>query len=791
MSIEKKVVWLPYDMDTALGINNEGALVFDYGLEDTDHLESGADIFNGQQSVMWVNLREAFGDQIKTMYQNLRSTGALSYEKVEKMFEDHQDKWPEAIFNEDAYFKYIQPLINDGTASYLAMAQGSKAEQRKWWLYNRFRYIDSKYNAGDALVDLIQVRGYAKANITVTPYADIYPTIKYGSYLVSERGHRNVATTLINPLDQVNDTEIYIYSASQLASVGDLSGLKVGFADFSMANKLQSIKVGDPDPNYTNGNLKELYVGNNTLLNSVDARNCPALTGSIDLSGCTNVEHVYFGGTAITACQLPIGGILKTLQLPGTITNLTIRNQGAITSFSMPDYSNITTLRVEYSSNVVPILDILNAMAANSRVRIIGFTMTVSSTTDVENFYDYLDTMRGLDEAGNNLDYPVVSGTLTGLDSITGEWLAQMQARYPNITITYNHISSTLRYYNYDGTQLLQTETVLDGGDGTYTGTPTRTYTAQYSYAFAGWNLEKDKYAADANATKKVETDRNVYAAYTRTVRTYTVTFQNSNGTVLQTVNNVPYGGSATYDGATPKHPTDPDNNQFTGFAPNGNNITGTTVCVAQYRDLRSPTRTFIERTIRVADNSLASVIGSGAFYGCRSLTSVNFPVATSIGTSAFLSCSGLTTVNFPKATFIGSSAFYYCISLTSVNFPAVTSIGNDVFRTCYNLTSVNFPAVTSIGETAFRGCYSLTSVSFPAVASIGGFAFYDCNSLTTAIIGTDKSTVCTLGSTVFGNTHSSLSIYVPDSLVTAYQAARNWSTYSSRIVGIGRLNNG
>jgi len=40
------------------------------------------------------------------------------------------------------------------------------------------------------------------------------------------------------PLDNVNDTEIYIYSASQLASVGDLSGFKVGFADFSMATKL-------------------------------------------------------------------------------------------------------------------------------------------------------------------------------------------------------------------------------------------------------------------------------------------------------------------------------------------------------------------------------------------------------------------------------------------------------------------------------------------------------------------------------------------------------------------------
>ena len=47
--------------------------------------------------------------------------------------------------------------------------------------------MDSKRNAGDALSDVIQLRGYAKADIPVTPYADIYPTIKFGSYPVSAR----------------------------------------------------------------------------------------------------------------------------------------------------------------------------------------------------------------------------------------------------------------------------------------------------------------------------------------------------------------------------------------------------------------------------------------------------------------------------------------------------------------------------------------------------------------------------------------------------------------------------
>ena len=56
--MKKKIVFLPYDFDTAIGINNEGSLVFSYNLEDIDSTEGGADIFNGQQSVLWKNLRE-------------------------------------------------------------------------------------------------------------------------------------------------------------------------------------------------------------------------------------------------------------------------------------------------------------------------------------------------------------------------------------------------------------------------------------------------------------------------------------------------------------------------------------------------------------------------------------------------------------------------------------------------------------------------------------------------------------------------------------------------------------
>ena len=233
--------------DTALGITNEGTLAFDYTLEDTDQLEGGANVFNGQDSVLWNNLREMFPDQIQQMYYNLRSSGKLSYAVVEKMFEDHQGKWPERIFNEDSWYKYLAPLEEGGDASYLSMLQGAKTEQRRWWLYNRFRFMDSKFLAGDALTDVITLRAYQKGDITVTPYADIYVSIKYGSYTpTAVRTTRGTATTVTCPLTTFNDTEIYIYSAGQIASVGDLSALQVGYANFSMAIKLQSLILGSP-----------------------------------------------------------------------------------------------------------------------------------------------------------------------------------------------------------------------------------------------------------------------------------------------------------------------------------------------------------------------------------------------------------------------------------------------------------------------------------------------------------------------------------------------------------------
>ena len=158
-----------------------------------------------------------------------------------------------------------------------------------------------------------------------------------------------------------------------------------------------------------------------------------------------------------------------------------------------------------------------------------------------------------------------------------------------------------------------------------------------------------------------------------------------------------------------------------------------------------------------------------------------------------------ITEIEDNTLTSIGTYALYNCYGLTTVSFPACTDISTRAFAYCRNLTTADFPSCTDVGASAFANCHSLTTADFPVCVNIDANAFATCRILSSLTLG--ASSVCTLAnsnafsSTPFAGYRAYFSgtpyIYVPSSLVAAYQSATNWTYFSSRFSSIESLENG
>ena len=816
-AMKRKITFQPYDMDTAIGTNNSGVLMFGYSLEDTDTVSSvisgeggsNAPVFNAQDSVLWVNERDAFRAENMAMYRSLRASKAWSYEAVETAFERHQSAWSEAIYNEDARAKYLIPLINPVTVDedtgelirtdrYLTMLQGSKAEQRKWWLYNRFRYMDSKFNTGDASAKTINLRLFNSGTLTINPVIDLYAAVSFGGgttpSLQRTTAETPVTFTYTAP-SGVTEMETWIYSADLIADVGDLSGFYPNELDFSKATRLRKLKIGSATEGYANNNLVTLDVRNSSLLEEIDCRNCPRLAIPINLEGSPRLKEAYFEGTAITSIELVDGGIIETLHLPSTITNLTLLNLDKLTDLEIPSYENITTLMLaNIPTEVLNPLEVLADMPAHSQINIQGFYLEAESAEEIEDIFDLFDSMGGVTREKNSegqwiyheYDTAQISGTIH-IGSLTGAQIASFNERYPYIRVQADHTTSYLYYYNYDGTELLHVETIYDGGNGSWDGAPARTADAQYSYAFAGWSSEIDDDTVETTATQNIILDRYIYPVYIKTIQKYTVTWKNNNGTILETDTEVPYGTIPQYNSATPTY----QGQSSTGWEPAISAVTGNVTYTAVYLPTytvywKNNNGTTLETDNYVVQGRTTQYNGATPVHSSGDTERYEF-----IGWSPDASKTPVTTnmeciaIYKDKASIVVK---YLEKKLETYESNTASVIGSYSFYQATNLINV-ITSATTIESNAFYGCTNLISVDFTAsnAITIGSSAFANCNKMNELFIRSNS--VSTLSSTnslpnTFKGFNSGV-IYVKDALVDSYKSASNWNTFATHIVGI------
>ena len=458
-------IWfpIPYDFDTAIGINNEGDLVFDYDLEDTD-IVGGELVFNGQESTLWMNIRDAFQARRFEMYDELRQDGKFSSEVIDARMTQHQSIWPEAIWNEDAYVKYLEVYLTD-KEKYFEMCQGNKQAQRSSWLHDAFKYRDSKYQCGDSEKYSAFFRAYAPGDMVVTPYQHLWPRVDYtDTYPVSERTKRNTPVTLECPLDTASDTEIWLRSADRIISFGDLSQYKADTVKFAPATKLQELILGSDEDGYENHKLTSVELGNNRMITYLNVENCINLVNPIDLSNCYNLETVKARGSSLNSIDFPVGGHLVNLELPGTISNLTICNQHNIQNFSMESYEKINTLWIDDTPGL-PIEELLLNTPKLDRVRIVNTTWDVTDEETLKVILQKLKNCNGLDANGNNLPGKAIVTGFVNVPSITDEFLEELNEYFKELVVIVNGKTRFfLRYLNQDNT-LLYKYAVSTGDD--------------------------------------------------------------------------------------------------------------------------------------------------------------------------------------------------------------------------------------------------------------------------------------------------------------------------------------
>ena len=258
-----------------------------------------------------------------------------------------------------------------------------------------------------------------------------------------------------------------------------------------------------------------------------------------------------------------------------------------------------------------------------------------------------------------------------------------------------------------------------------------------------------------------------------------TITWKNEDGTILEIDENVPYGSTPSYDGATPTKTEDGQfSYTFVGWSP----VVDPTVETTEYTAQFSVSLKYLRCQYSSESESYA-VIGYKA-----SPSNIEIPEqyndgihgslpVTKVEDYAFYECESLISLIIPDSvTYIGINAFESCSALKTIKLSDnITSIQPDTFKNCTSLKELSIPSsVMSIAEGSLFGCSSLESLSIPYVGLTPADAVATNNTFFGLIFGKNEfngsSLITQKGykkatSYLYNESTYTCSSYIPDSL--------------------------
>lgn len=473
-------LWI-YDTDTAAGIDNNGALVFPYGKEDTDYRTEGDPqsgyAFNGAGSIFWRRLRTTFADEIREV-MNATDSSCFNSENLIQEFDRFQDCYPEEIWRLDIERKYIRTFTGESIDNSIdvgkqnprfltSMMQGRKKYQRRQWIRDQGVYFNSKYRLNDIInntntiefncttpADTVNIAVTPDYHLQLVPYQDMYLNVQVGNGNYQPQIRAKAGQTYVYDLKNpettpgnYQETRIYINGANHLSKIGNLAPMYPYSFDLRALAHIKELDIGTDEANYVNTKFTELVLPNNVpILEKLNIKNCHSVAGTINLSEANNLKVIDAVGTVITGINLPDYTNVETIRLPATVNAIELHGAKMLKEFSILDnlgntnYSNLTTLKVydsdysvnfkENASDPLPVdwmavaTAVVNTGSAQSRITLQKlYSATIQDITILESFARFKTVL----EAANS------ALELSGVIHVNGDWSTPEKTKYESV----------------------------------------------------------------------------------------------------------------------------------------------------------------------------------------------------------------------------------------------------------------------------------------------------------------------------------------------------------------------
>ena len=466
------------DLDTILTVINQGLMKKPYWVEYHDTYDDGTPVWNGEKSVLWNLMEQAYPEEraqmMRRMLAKMEELGGLQkgthqqklFAFFQKYFFSVIDNFSSMLYNEDGKLYEQMKLAmlqgkytNDTDPLGQSLGDGQSPEVA--WVKKRIQYLMSKYSFGDydakTAEGAITVRTSAQADATtnsivlrLTPAMKLYPTIAYGTTIM--RGARTDAgkpCEIVVDINGTSDQQLSVKSADYLLDIGDWSSYVINGALSIIGKRLKRLKLGDENEQNVKILISSLTLGNTTSLEDIDVQNISTLGGSLDMRANYRLRKFLAGGSSLTEAHFADGGALEEVDYPANTSYVELKNLDKLTNEKCNTEAcapNVMSYFVSGCDNLQPVkklIDIMDAQVgqvphALRYVRCVGFNETFTDGRTFDKLSQLVDgTYQGIDAEGQygNDPYPVLDGTINLTTGAYRDTYDALMTHYPKLKL--------------------------------------------------------------------------------------------------------------------------------------------------------------------------------------------------------------------------------------------------------------------------------------------------------------------------------------------------------------------